>query len=222
MTIERWQAVDAYIESKLLPHDAVLEETLRTSEAAALPVIAVSPSQGKFLHQLARMVGSRNILEVGTLGGYSAICMARALAPGGRLVTLEIETRHAEVAQANFERAGLADRIEIRLGPALETLPRIAAEGLGPFDLTFIDADKQSNPEYFDWALRLSRPGSLIVLDNVVRDGSVLEADSRDPSVLGARRLFDRLAREPRITATAIQTVGAKGWDGLAIALVNS
>jgi predicted O-methyltransferase YrrM len=218
---DQWTAVDAYLDATLVREDEALEAAVRESTAAGLPSIAVTPSPGKLLHPLALMVGARRILEVGTLGGYSAIWMARALPPGGKLVTLEIEAKHAEVARKNFERAGVADRVEIRLGPALETLPRIAADAAGPFDLFFIDADKQSNPDYFDWAVKLSRPGSLIVIDNVVRDGTVLEADSHDPSVLGVRRLFERMVREPRVSTTAIQTVGAKGWDGLAFALVT-
>ena len=218
---DQWTAVDAYLDATLVREDEALRAAVRESAAAGLPSIAVTPSQGKLLHQLALMVGARRILEVGTLGGYSAIWMARALPPDGKLITLEIEAKHAEVAQKNFVRAGVADRVEIRRGPALETLPRIAADALGPFDLAFIDADKQSNPEYFDWAVKLSRRGSLIVIDNVVRDGTILEADSHDPSVLGVRRLFERMVREPRVSTTAIQTVGAKGWDGLAFALVT-
>lgn len=218
---DQWTAVDAYLDATLVREDEALRAAVRDSAAAGLPSIAVTPSQGKFLHQFALMVGARRILEVGTLGGYSAIWMARALPPDGKLVTLEIEAKHAEVAQKNFVRAGVADRVEIRRGPALETLPRIAADDQGPFDLAFIDADKESNPEYFDWALRLSRRGSLIVIDNVVRNGTVLEDDSRDPSVLGVRRLIERMVREPRVSTTAIQTVGAKGWDGLAFALVT-
>ena len=218
---DQWAAVDAFLDATLVREDEALQAAVRESAAAGLPSIAVTPSQGKLLHQLALMVGARRILEVGTLGGYSAIWMARALPPDGKLITLEIEAKHAEVAARNFVRAGVADRVEIRRGPALETLPRIAADALGPFDLAFIDADKQSNPEYFDWAVKLSRRGSLIVIDNVVRDGTILEADSHDPSVLGVRRLFERMVREPRVSTTAIQTVGAKGWDGLAFALVT-
>ena len=218
---DQWTAVDAYLDATLVREDEALRAAVRDSAAAGLPSIAVTPSQGKLLQQLALMVGARRILEVGTLGGYSAIWMARALPADGKLVTLEIEAKHADVAQKNFVRAGVADRVEIRRGPALETLPRIAADDLGPFDLAFIDADKPSNPEYFDWALRLARRGSLIVIDNVVREGRVLEEDSRDPGVLGVRRLFERMARESRVSTTAIQTVGAKGWDGLAFALVT-
>ncbi len=218
---DQWTAVDAYLDATLVREDDALQATLRDSATAGLPAIAVTPSQGKFLQQLALMVGARRILEVGTLGGYSAIWMARALPPDGRLVTLEIEPKHAEVARANFARAGVATQVEIRLGPALESLPRIAAEGVGPFDLAFIDADKESNPEYFDWALRLARRGSLIVIDNVVRDGGVLDAQSRDPSIVGVRRLLEKMAGEKRVSTTALQTVGAKGWDGLAFALVT-
>ena len=219
---DQWTAVDAYLDATLVREDEALRSAVRDSAAAGLPSIAVTPSQGKLLHQLALLVGARRILEVGTLGGYSAIWMARALPPDGKLVTIEIEAKHADVAQKNFVRAGVADRIELRRGRALEELPRIVADGLGPFDLAFIDADKESNPDYFDWALKLSRRGSLIVIDNVVRDGTVLETDSLDPSFLGVRRLFERMAREPRVSTTAIQTVGAKGWDGLAFALVTS
>jgi predicted O-methyltransferase YrrM len=181
----------------------------------------VAPNQGKLLHLWARMIGARSILEVGTLGGYSTIWLARALPPGGRLVTLEAEPRHAEVAVANLERAGVADRVDVVVGKALDTLPVLADEGRGPFDLTFIDADKQGNADYFQWAVRLSRPGSVIVVDNVVRQGSVLDAGSDDPAVVGTRRLFEVVAAEPRVTATAVQTVGSKGHDGFLLALVD-
>ena len=220
MTQDRWTAVDEYIHERLIPHDDALEAALAASAAAGLPAIAVSPAQGKLLHLLACAHGARRILEVGTLGGYSTIWMARALPADGRLITLESDPKHAEVARANLARAGLAEMVEVRLGPALETLPAIAAEKPDPFDFFFIDADKASNPEYFDWALQLSRPGSLILVDNVVREGSVLEAASDDASIRGVRRLFDRLAAEPRVSATAIQIVGVKGWDGLAVARV--
>jgi predicted O-methyltransferase YrrM len=217
---ERWTAVDRYISDLLVKPDAALEAALADSAAAGLPPISVSVSQGKLLYILAKLQGARNILEVGTLGGYSAIWMARALPAGGRLVTLEIDAKHAAVARANLARAGVADIVELRLGPALETLPKLAAERRGPFDLVFIDADKPSNPEYFQWALKLSRPGSLIVVDNVVRDGAVLDAASKDASVQGVRRLNALMAAEPRVSATAIQTVGSKGYDGFAVALV--
>jgi len=222
MTQESWAAVDEYFHDRLVAHDEALAAALAASDAAGLPAIAVSPTQGKLLHLLAQVLGARRILEIGTLGGYSAIWMARALAPGGRLVTLEADPRHAEVARANLAAAGLASVVEVRLGPALETLPRLAAEGAGPFDLVFIDADKPSNADYFAWALKLSRPGSLILVDNVVREGRVLDAASDDASVRGARRVFDLIASEPKVSATALQTVGVKGWDGLVIARVTA
>jgi predicted O-methyltransferase YrrM len=220
MTHELWAAVDGYLGELLVPPDQWLEASLSDAAAAGLPPHEVSPTQGKLLHLLARIQRARTILELGTLGGYSTIWLARALPAGGRLVTLEADPRSAEVARASIERAGLAGVVEVRVGPALETLPQLAAEGRGPFDLIFLDADKAGNPEYFAWALRLTRRGSLIVADNVVRAGAVVDAASRDPSVLGARRFLELLAAEPRVTATAIQTVGAKGHDGFAVALV--
>jgi predicted O-methyltransferase YrrM len=222
MTQERWTAVDRYVTELLVPDDPALEAR-RASAAAGLPVHEVSPSQGKLLELLellARLQGARTILEIGTLGGYSTIWLARALPADGHLITLEADTGYAEVARANLARAGLADVVELRAGPALDTLPRLAAEGSGPFDLIFIDADKASNPEYLGWALELSRRGSLIVADNIVREGTVLDDDSGDPVVRGVRRFLELLAAEPRVSATAIQTVGAKGHDGFAIALV--
>ena len=220
MTQEQWTAVDRYVADLLVPPDPALDEALRASEAAGLPAINVTPGLGKLLHLLARLQGARSILEIGTLGGYSTIWLARALPADGRLITLEAEPRHAEVARANVDRAGLAGVVEVRLGPALETLPRLAEEGRGPFDLIFIDADKPSNPDYFAWALALSRRGSLIVVDNVVRGGAVVDAASDDPGVRGVRRLMEMMAAEPRVSATAIQTVGGKGYDGVALALV--
>ena len=220
MNQDHWTAIDRYLTDLLAPHDAALEATLDRSEAAGLPSIQVSPNQGKLLHLLARLQGARAILEIGTLGGYSTIWLARALASGGHLVTLEFDPKHAEVARANVARAGLAGAVEVRVGPALDTLPVLAAEGRGPFDLTFIDADKPNTPEYFAWALRLSRRGSLIIADNVVRDGAVIDAASTDPSNRGMRRFLELLAAEPRVSATAIQTVGSKGYDGFAVALV--
>ncbi|WP_437941443.1 O-methyltransferase [Sorangium sp. So ce341] len=222
MTQEQWSAVDRYIADLLVPPDAALDAALEASAAAGLPPINVAPNQGKLLHLLARIHGARTILEIGTLGGYSAIWLARALPAGGRLITLESEPKHAEVARANLERAGVADRVELRLGRALDTLPKLAAEGRGPFDLIFIDADKPSNPDYFAWALKLSRRGSVIVVDNVVRRGAVVDPESADPNVQGVRRLYELLAAERRVSATAIQTVGAKGYDGLAVALVTA
>jgi predicted O-methyltransferase YrrM len=220
VTKKLWTAVDQYISTMLIPCDPVLDEAVRTAAEAGLPQIQVSPPQGKFLHILVRSLAASRLLEIGTLGGYSAIWMARALPPGGHLLTLEAESKHAEVARANFARAGLTACIEVRLGPALDTLPRIAAEGRGPFDLIFIDANKSAITEYFDWALRLSRPGSVILVDNVIRDGDVINADSDDPDVKGVRRFNVRLAEESRVSATEIQTVGSKGYDGFAMAVV--
>ena len=197
-----------------------MQEVLAASAESGLPEIQVSPAQGKLLHVLAHMVNARNILEIGTLGGYSTIWMARALQPGGRVLSLEFNPKHAEVARANFARAGLSDQIEVRIGPALETLPKVAAEGRGPFDLIFIDANKSAMAEYFDWALKLSRPGSVILSDNVIRDGAVIDAVSPDPDVQGVRRFNERLAAEPRVSATEIQTVGSKGYDGFALIVV--
>jgi len=222
MTPELWIAVDEYLAGLLVPPDPALDGALAATAAAGLPAISVSPVQGKLLHLLARVRGAANILEVGTLGGYSATWLARALPPGGRLVTLESEPRHAEVARSNIEKAGLAGVVDILLGPAAETLPRLAAEGRGPFDLVFIDADKPSTPDYFTWALRLTRKGSVIVVDNVVRKGAVANPASEDASVRGVRRFLELAAAEPRVSGTAIQTVGTKGYDGLAILLVTA
>lgn len=220
MNQEIWTAVDHYINGLLVPSDSVLDAALEASAAANLPVIQVSPPQGKLLHLLARLQGARNILEIGTLGGYSTIWLARALPPGGRVLTLEADAKHAEVARANFRRAGLASVIELRLGPALDSLPKVAAEGLGPFDLIFIDADKFNMAEYFDWALKLSRRGSVIIADNVIRHGGVIDAASDNVDIRGVRRFNERLAAEPRVSATEIQTVGSKGYDGFALAVV--
>jgi predicted O-methyltransferase YrrM len=220
MTQQLWTAVDRYIADALVPPDPVLAAALEANAAGDLPPYDVSPAQGKLLMLLAQTMGARAILEIGTLGGYSTIWLARALPAGGRLITLEAEPRHAEVARANIARAGLTAAVEIRVGRALDTLPRIAAAGQGPFDLIFIDADKPSNPDYLAWALKLSRPGSLIVADNVVRDGAIADPARRDASVRGVRRFFEALAAEPRLSATAIQTVGSKGYDGFAIARV--
>jgi predicted O-methyltransferase YrrM len=221
MTARTWTAVDAYVAEQLIPPDAALDAALAANAAAGLPSIDVSPPQGKLLHLLARISGARRILEIGTLGGYSTIWLARALPADGRLVTLEFLPHHAETARRNVERAGLADRVEIRVGAAAETLPELAAEGAGPFDLVFIDADKPSNPIYLDWAVRLSRPGTLIVLDNVVRDGAVADGTSTDANVLGSRAGLEFIGNHPSLEATALQTVGAKGYDGFAIALVT-
>ncbi len=222
MSQEQWSAVDRYITDLLAPPDPALAAALQASAVASLPSINVSPTQGKLLLLLAQLQGARTILEIGTLGGYSTIWLARALPADGRLVTLEADPKHADVARANIARAGLEGVVEVRLGPALETLPRLAVEGRGPFDLIFIDADKPSNPEYVAWALRLSRRGSLIIVDNVVRNGAVADAASDNPDVQGVRRLYEMLAAEPRLSATAIQTVGSKGYDGFALALVTA
>lgn len=209
--------VDAYLAGQLLPFDPVLHAALRANAEAGLPAIDVSPLQGKLLHMLASLCGARRILEIGTLGGYSTIWLARALPADGRLVSLEHHASHAAVARANIERAGLSDKVEVRTGAALDSLPGLLEPGFSPFDFVFIDADKPSNPHYLEWAARLGRPGTVIVLDNVVRGGGVADETSRDPSVLGTRAAFDLLARDPRFDATAIQTVGAKGHDGFAL-----
>ncbi|MBE1525807.1 putative O-methyltransferase YrrM [Sphingopyxis sp. OAS728] len=215
---ERWQAVDDYIAGKLLGADDVLATTLANNEKQGLPPIDVSETQGKMLFLLAQIAGARRILEVGTLGGYSTIWLARALSEDGSLVTLELEAHHARVAQANLEAAGLADKVDIRVGPAVESLAAMTAET--PFDLVFIDADKQSNVRYVEEAIRLGRPGTTIIVDNVVREGGVLEAGSDDERIVGTRALFDMLNANHRLDATAIQTVGAKGWDGFVLARV--
>jgi predicted O-methyltransferase YrrM len=221
MTEELWTAVDRYFSGLLVSADPTLDEVLAASAAAGLPAINVSPVQGKLLHLLARAIGARNVLEIGTLGGYSTIWLARALPDGGRVISLEADPRHAEVARANIARAGLNDRVEVRLGLALDLLPGLA-ESTEPFDFIFIDADKPNNAAYFDWALRLSRVGAIIIVDNVVRGGDVIAAASDSPTVQGVHRFLERLAAEPRVSATAIQTVGSKGYDGFAIAFVTS
>ena len=219
-TDELWTAVDDYLASNLVPDDDALEAALEASRAAGLPAINVAPNQGKLLMLLARAIGARRILEIGTLGGYSTIWLARGLSPDGRLITLEANSDYAEVARANIARAGLRDVAEVRLGRAQDILPELAAEA--PFDLIFIDADKPGTPGYFQWAVKLSRRGSLIIVDNVVREGEVLDAASEDASVQAMRRFFELAATDPRVAATAIQTVGAKGHDGLAFLLVTS
>lgn len=220
MTKELWTAVDDYINQQLVPSDAALDAALAACAEAELPAINVTPSQGKLLQMLALLVNARNILEIGTLGGYSTIWLARALPADGRLITMEFDPKHAQVASANIANAGLESIVEVREGNALELLPELAAEGLEAFDLTFIDADKCSSLPYFEWALRLSRKGSLIIVDNVVRDGRVIDADDSDADIQGIRSLFKRMAAEPRVLCTAQQTVGSKGYDGFAIALV--
>jgi predicted O-methyltransferase YrrM len=217
-----WTAVDKYITDMLVPPDAALDAAVEASNAAGLPPIAVTPAQGKLLHLLARLLGARKILEIGTLGGYSTIWLGRALPEDGQLITLESEPKHAEVARANISRAGLSGLVDLRVGNALEILPQITAEGGGPFDLTFIDADKRSIPAYFQFGLKLSRKGSLIIVDNVVRDGRVIDSRSHDPDIQGIRRFNQLVGGESRVLATAVQTVGAKGYDGFAIALVTA
>ncbi len=221
MTDEIWSQVDEYFDAALGGQDPVLEAALAESDGAGLPAIQVTPHEGRFLHLLARAVHARRILEIGTLGGYSTIWLARALATGGQLVTLEADEHHAEVARKNIERAGLGHVVDLRVGKALDTLPRVAGEGGEPFDFTFIDADKANIPAYFDWAIRLSRPGSLIVVDNVVRKGAVVDPSNDSADIQGIRRFIETLAAERRVIATALQTVGAKGYDGFAIALVQ-
>jgi predicted O-methyltransferase YrrM len=217
-----WTAVDDYFSKLLLPPDKALEQALADSVAAGLPAIAVSPLQGKQLLLLAQMQNPKRILEIGTLGGYSTIWLARALPNDGELITCEFSPKHAEVARANIARAGLSHLVEIRVGPALETLPLLAAEKRGPFDFIFVDADKKNNPGYFEWALKLSRPGSVILVDNVVRDGAVADLKNTDPHIVGTRRMHELIAGETRVTATAIQTVGAKGYDGYTLIRVDS
>jgi len=222
MDNQLWEKVDAHLEASLGGQDDVLHEVLSSSRQAGLPPIQVSAMQGKFLHILARLIGARQVLEIGALGGYSAIWLGRALPPGGKLISLELDPRHAEIARSNVARAGLSDVVEVRLGAALATLPGIAEEfGDESFDLSFIDADKRNNPAYFRWALRLTRPGGAIVVDNVVRSGRVADTASSGPDETGVRQLFEEIASTPSVTATALQTVGTKGHDGFAIALVR-
>ena len=220
MTEKTWTEVDRYISGLLIPHDAAMQAALEASAAAGLPDIQVSACQGKLLRLLIQMHGARRVLELGTLGGYSTLWFAGGLPVGGQLITVESEAKHAAVALENIARAGFADKVEVRVGPALKILPQLAAEEPEPFDLIFIDADKENYPEYFKCALRLSRKGSVIIADNVVRNGSVIDPNHSDPRVRAVRRFFELVAAEPRVTATAIQTVGTKGYDGLAIAVV--
>ena len=220
MTQEQWSAVDHYITNLLVPSDPVLDAALKLSDEAGLPPHNVSPNQGKLLLLLAQIHGARTILEIGTLGGYSTIWLARSLPIDGHLITLEANPKHAEIARTNISHAGLSDFVEIRVGLAVETLQQLVTEGR-IFDLIFIDADKPSNPDYFTWALKLSRHGTLIIADNVVRNGAVIDEASNDPSVQGVRRFNELLSNEPRVSATAIQTVGSKGYDGFALALVT-
>jgi predicted O-methyltransferase YrrM len=222
MSKEQWTAVDQYLAETLVAPDAALDAALADSNAAGLPAINVTPHLGKFLYLLARMQGAKNILEIGTLGGYSTIWLARALPPGGRLITLEVDAKHAQVARTNIARAGVADVVDLRLGRAIDLLPGVAADLRAPFDLIFIDADKPSNPDYFARSLELSRVGTIIIIDNVIRNGAVVDKHSTDTSVQGVRRMNEMLAADPRVTATALQTVGSKGYDGFAMVLVTS
>ena len=221
MSKKTWAAVDDYIVDALFEADPVLDAVLAANHDQGLPAIDVSPAQGKLLSLLARMRGAKKILEIGTLGGYSTIWMARALPVGGKIVTLELDPHHAKVARSNFERAGVSERVELRVGPALQSLAALNAENAGPFDVIFIDADKPNNPHYLSWAIRLSRPGTVIICDNVIRDGAVLDEDGQDANVEGARAAFSFIGGDKRLQATAIQTVGAKGYDGFAIAIVD-
>jgi predicted O-methyltransferase YrrM len=217
---EVWSAVDDYVTRLLVKADPALESAVEATARAGMPAIAVSAPQGKLLALLAQIIGARRILEIGTLGGYSTIWMARALPPDGRLISLEVDPRHAEVATANLAAAGVDKVTEIRIGPALETLPKLAEEAAGPFDLVFIDADKANIPEYLDWSIRLARPGTVIVVDNVVRDGALLDDSGQKPDVVGVRRLHEMLGTDHRVSATTIQTVGAKGYDGFTLGVV--
>lgn len=221
MSRKTWASVDDYIVDALFEADPALDAVLATNHDQGLPAIDVSPAQGKLLSLLARMQGARTVLEIGTLGGYSTIWLARGLPADGKIVTLELDPHHARVARSNFERAGVSERVDLRVGPALESLAALSAENAGPFDLIFIDADKPNNPNYLSFAVRLSRPGTVIVCDNVIRDGAVLDDDGHDANVEGARAAFSFIGSDKRLDGTAIQTVGAKGYDGFAIAIVD-
>jgi len=220
-SLELWKKVDAFFTDALIPADSALDAALAANRKAELPAIDVTPLQGKFLELMIRATGARRVLEIGTLGGYSTIWIARAVGVEGKVITLELVKRHAEIAQRNLDNAGLADRVELRVGPASEWLAALVAEGAGPFDLIFIDADKAGYPDYIQWSLKLSRPGTVIVADNVVRDGKVIDPDNPDPNIQGVRRFTELVAKEPRLSTTVLQTVGAKGYDGFAIAVVE-
>ncbi|HEX3571000.1 MAG TPA: O-methyltransferase [Acidobacteriaceae bacterium] len=219
-TNELWNAVDQYVNESVARTDEALDAVAKANSDAGLPNIDVTPSQGKLLHVLALASGAKRVLEIGTLGGYSTIWLARALGRGGRVVTLEFEPKHADVARRNLKRAGVEKKVEIRVGAAADSLARLQEEGVKPFDLIFIDADKQNNAVYLDWALKLAKRGTVIVVDNVVREGALADAASTDPSIVGTRAMFERMGNEPRLSATAVQTVGSKGYDGFAIAVV--
>lgn len=222
MNQNTWSLVDEYFNNILVSSDSALDKAIQDSDAAGLPKHNVAPNQGKLLQLFAQMQGARNILEIGTLGGYSTIWLARALPSGGCLITLETNPKYAEVAIKNIARANLADVVDVRIGEAIDSLPKLLEEGLAPFDLIFIDADKPNNPAYLQWSLKLSCPGTIIIGDNVVRNGEVINPDSSDPKVKGVRKFCELIASEPRLSATAIQTVGSKGYDGFAIAIVTS
>ncbi|MEV7231844.1 O-methyltransferase [Polymorphospora sp. NPDC051019] len=221
MTNDAWESVDRYFSDLLIPADPMLAAVLRANQEAGLPAMDVAPNQGKLLMLLARISGARRVLEIGTLGAYSTIWLARGIPTDGRIVTLEADPSYAAVARANLDRAGVADRVDLRVAPALDTLPELLAQDAGPFDLVFIDADKPNNPHYLEWALRLTRPGSLVIGDNVVRDGHVVDPDSPDDRVRGVRTFLEMTGADPRLDATALQTVGAKGWDGFSLAVVR-
>jgi predicted O-methyltransferase YrrM len=222
MSQEQWTAVDRYFVEQLHLSDPILDAAMHANAAAELPAIDVAPNQGRLLQFLVRLTQARKILEIGTLGGYSTIWLARALPPGGRLISLEFNPKHAEVAQANIRLAGLSDRIEIRIGAALDSLPVLEKEGLAPFDFIFVDADKPNNQGYLEWAIKLSRPGTLIIVDNVVRHGAIVDASSTDPTIQGTRRMFETMSRDSRLLSTALQTVGCKGYDGFAMTIVTA
>ena len=221
MSEKKWGEADDFISGLFVHPDPALDAALVATEKAGLPAIEVAPPAGKLLMLLAKMIGAKRILEIGTLGGYSTIWLARALPEGGKLISLEADKRHAEVARKNIERAGLTEKVDVRIGKALDTLPKLAAEGAGPFDFVFLDADKPNNPAYFEWALKMTRKGSVIVADNVVRWGAITDSDSADANVRGVRHFLEVMAKEKRVSATAIQTVGVKGHDGFALALVT-
>jgi predicted O-methyltransferase YrrM len=215
-----WAEVDSYFGKQLVPPDPTLDAAIAANRVAKLPAIDVTPLQGQFLELLVRISGARRILEIGTLGGYSTLWLARALLDGGSVVTLELESKHAAIARSNFERAGVLNRVDLRIGRASDLLQALVAGGARPFDLIFIDADKAGYPEYLEWSLRLSRPGTVILADNVVRDGKVIQPDNPDPNIVGVRRFTERIASEPRLSTTVLQTVGGKGYDGFAMAVV--
>jgi predicted O-methyltransferase YrrM len=221
MSQQLWTAVDQYLTENLISNEPALQSALKANAAAGLPVIDVAPNQGKLLYLLARLQGAKRILEIGTLGGYSTIWLARALPPDGTIITLEFEPRHAKVATANLKNANLACSVEVRQGPALESLAKLHAENVPPFDFIFIDADKNNYPGYLEWSLRLSRPGTVIIGDNIVRDGAVIDPQSPDARVQGVRRFLEMMGKDPRLSATALQTVGAKGYDGFSLAIVD-